>query len=391
MPLYKAEVYTSDGNMINIKEESISETEFIRGLLFNGYTVTSVKEEKIKTPFSIFRRKSSVKELSLEDQHLFCITMSSYLKGGLAITEVLRLLQKQTRNKNTKPIYTKLRESVEGGYSLAASMKMSGSFRNSLIGMVESGEKSASLPEILERAGELIENEVKLRRKLKSSLTYPVLMLIVGIGVTIFLLTFVVPKLTALVIDSGAKLPLITRMLIGISAVIKISLFPLIAGTALFIWLVRKGKIKIKTPFFKDIKENITFAMIFSQTGTLLKSGIPLVEALRLTIPLDSNPERLNTVQDYIKKGYRFSQGLEKEGSFPEEIISIVRVGESGRNLPDSLIRLGNNCWDIAQTSMQRYATLAEPAIILVMGFLVGFVVIAVLLPIFDLSTLAAG
>ena len=131
--------------------------------------------------------------------------------------------------------------------------------------------------------------------------------------------------------------------------------------------------------------------MIFSQTGTLLRSGMPLIQALKLTEPLDPVRGRLQVVQDHIKKGYRFSQGLEKEGSFPEEIVSVVRVSESGRDLPDGLIRLGSNCWDIAQSSMQKYAELAEPIIILVMGFLVGFVVIAVLLPIFDLSTLATG
>ena len=154
---------------------------------------------------------------------------------------------------------------------------------------------------------------------------------------------------------------------------------------------LRKSGRTISIPIFRDIKENIAFSMIFLQTGTLLKSGMPLVLALKLTEPLDPVKGRLRTVQEHIKKGYRFSQGLEKEGSFPEEIVSVVRVGESGRDLPDSLIRLGNNCWDIAQSSMQKYAELAEPIIILVMGFLVGFVVIAVLLPIFDLSTLATG
>ena len=140
---------------------------------------------------------------------------------------------------------------------------------------------------------------------------------------------------------------------------------------------------------FKDVRDNIAFAMIFSQTGTLIKAGIPLVQALKLTAPLDPVAGRLIVVAEHIRQGYRFSQGLEKEGSFPEEIVTVVRVGESGGSLPDSLNRLGTNCWDYAQSSMQRWATLAEPMIILVMGFLVGFVVIAVLLPIFDLSTLA--
>ena len=134
----------------------------------------------------------------------------------------------------------------------------------------------------------------------------------------------------------------------------------------------------------------MVFSLIFSQTGTLLKSGMPLVEALKLTEPLDTVKGRLTAVAEHIRQGYRFSQSLEKEGSFPEEIIAVIRVGESGGSLPDAAERLGRNCWEYAQNSMQKWAALAEPVIILVMGGLVGFVVIAVLLPIFDLSS-AAG
>ena len=389
MPLFKADVYTAEGLQKELKIEAANENELLRKLISEGLTVVSIKDESRKK-LNIFPwHKKSVKLIRLEDHHLFCITLSSYIRSGLSITEVLKLLQKQTRNKYLKPVYTELRESVESGRSLASSMHASGVFRESLIGMVESGEKSASLPDMLEKAAELIHNEIQLRRKLRSSLTYPLLMFLVGIAVVVFLLTFVVPKLTALVIDSGAELPFVTRLLILISNGVKMSIIPLIiALPVLFIILRKRGK-KITLPIFKDIKENIAFSMIFSQTGTLLKSGIPLVQALKLTEPVDPVKGRLQIVQDHIRKGYRFSQGLEKEGSFPEEIISVVRVSESGRNLPDGLIRLGSNCWDIAQASMQRYAVLAEPLIILVMGVIVGFVVIAVLLPIFDLSTLA--
>ena len=391
MPLFKADVYTADGRQKEIRKEAASENELIRELMSDGLTVVNIKEER-GGRFSLFsgRRKRSG-QISLEDQHLFCITLSSYIKSGLSITEVLRLLQRQTRNKSLKPVYTELRESVEGGRSLAASMRAAGVFRESLVGMVESGERSASLPDILEKAAELMQNEIRLRRKLRSSLTYPLLMFMVGMAVTIFLLTFVVPRLTALVIDSGAELPFVTRLLILISDAVRVGLIPFLAVLLIFFLFLRKSGRTISIPIFRDIKENIAFSMIFLQTGTLLKSGMPLVLALKLTEPLDPVKGRLRTVQEHIKKGYRFSQRLEKEGSFPEEIVSVVRVGESGRDLPDSLIRLGNNCWDIEQSSMQKYAELAEPIIILVMGFLVGFVVIAVLLPIFDLSTLATG
>lgn len=268
-------------------------------------------------------------------------------------------------------------------------MRVAGVFRESLVGMVESGERSASLPDILEKAAELIHNEIHLRRKLRSSLTYPLLMFIVGMAVAVFLLTFVVPRLTVLVIDSGAELPFVTRLLILISDAVRVGFIPFLAALLIVFIFLRKSGRSISIPIFREIKENIAFSMIFSQTGTLLRSGLPLILALKLTEPLDPVKGRLQTVQEHIKKGYRFSQGLEKEGSFPEEIVSVVRVSENGRDLSDGLIRLGSNCWDVAQSSMQKYAELAEPIIILVMGFLVGFVVIAVLLPIFDLSTLA--
>ncbi|HQA55419.1 MAG TPA: type II secretion system F family protein, partial [Synergistaceae bacterium] len=345
MPLFKADVYTADGRQKEIRKEAASENELIRELMSDGLTVVNIKEER-GGRFSLFsgRRKRSG-QISLEDQHLFCITLSSYIKSGLSITEVLRLLQRQTRNKSLKPVYTELRESVEGGRSLAASMRAAGVFRESLVGMVESGERSASLPDILEKAAELMQNEIRLRRKLRSSLTYPLLMFMVGMAVTIFLLTFVVPRLTALVIDSGAELPFVTRLLILISDAVRVGLIPFLAVLLIFFLFLRKSGRTISIPIFRDIKENIAFSMIFLQTGTLLKSGMPLVLALKLTEPLDPVKGRLRTVQEHIKKGYRFSQGLEKEGSFPEEIVSVVRVGESGRDLPDSLIRLGNNCW----------------------------------------------
>ena len=389
MPLFKADVYTADGRRKELRKEAVGENELLRELISDGLTVVSIKEERIGRLSLFSGRFKKSGQISLEDQHLFCITLSSYIKSGLSITEVLRLLQRQTRSKHLKPVYTELRESVEGGRSLAASMRVAGVFRESLVGMVESGERSASLPDILEKAAELMHNEIHLRRKLRSSLTYPLLMFIVGMGVAVFLLTFVVPRLTALVIDSGAELPFVTRLLILISDAVRVGFIPFLAALLIIFIFLRKSGRRITIPIFREIKENIAFSMIFSQTGTLLRSGLPLILALKLTEPLDPVKGRLQTVQEHIKKGYRFSQGLEKEGSFPEEIVSVVRVSESGRDLPDGLIRLGNNCWDIAQSSMQKYAELAEPIIILVMGLLVGFVVIAVLLPIFDLSTLA--
>jgi type II secretory pathway component PulF len=389
LPLFKAEIYTPDGEKKLLRREAAGENDLLRELLAEGLVVVGLKEEKTGTWSFIRRKDGKAKQCSLEDQYLFCVTLCSYMRSGLSITDVLKLLQKQTRSKNMKPVFTELRESVEAGRSLALSMQTSGVFKESLVGMVESGEKSASLPDVLEKAGEIIQNELRLRRKLKASLTYPLLMMFVGLGVVVFLMSFVVPRLTELVVDSGADLPFVTKLLIFISHAVRLGFMPFIAVAAAAFFYCRARNKKLSLPIFQDIRDNVAFSMIFSQVGTLVKAGIPLVKALKLTEPLDPVKGRLQKVADHIRKGYRFSQGLELEGSFPEEIITVVRVGESGGSLPDGLIRVGNNCWDYAQAAMQKWATLAEPVIILAMGFLVGFIVISVLLPIFDLSTLA--
>ena len=387
MPLYRVEAYTKAGESKIIRREAVSENDLLRALTSEGCTAVSVKEEKPRS-WRMAGRKAG-RRLTLEEQRLFCTTLSSFMRSGLSLTEVLKLLQKQTRGKNLKPIYTELRESVEGGRSLAASMEALGVFRPGLVGMVESGEKSASLAEILEKAGELLSNEISLRRKIQTALTYPLLMLLVGLGVVVFLLSFVVPRLTALVVESGAELPMITRALIFISHAVRVGIIPVLATAALGYLYIRHRGVKVTLPLFREARENLTFALIFSQIGTLLRAGIPLVQALKLTEPLDPVKGRLQSIASYIKEGYRFSQSLEREGSFPEEITTVIRVGESGGTLAETAERLGAGCWESAQTSMQKWATLAEPLIILVMGLLVGFVVVAVLLPIFDLSSLA--
>lgn len=387
MPLYRVEVYTKAGESKIIRREAVSENDLLRALTSEGCTAVFVKEEKPRS-WRMAGRKAG-RRLTLEEQRLFCTTLSSFMRSGLSLTEVLKLLQKQTRGKNLKPIYTELREAVEGGRSLAASMEALGVFRPGLVGMVESGEKSASLAEILEKAGELLSNEISLRRKIQTALTYPLLMLLVGLGVVVFLLSFVVPRLTALVVESGAELPMITRALIFISHAVRAGIIPVMATAALGYLYIRHRGVKVTFPLFREARENLTFALIFSQIGTLLRAGIPLVQALKLTEPLDPVKGRLQSIASYIKEGYRFSQSLEREGSFPEEITTVIRVGESGGTLAETAERLGAGCWESAQTSMQKWATLAEPLIILVMGLLVGFVVVAVLLPIFDLSSLA--
>jgi type II secretory pathway component PulF len=242
---------------------------------------------------------------------------------------------------------------------------------------------------VLERAAALLQGEITLRRKLQSALIYPVLMLGVGVFVVAFLVTYVVPQLTSIVVDAGGTLPMVTRMLLAISSSIKIGFIPV----ALILFLAyrrmkKRGK-SITAPFFKEIRNQLTASLIFAQLATLLKTGVPLVQALEMSAPMDSQEGRMAFLAEEVRKGYRFSQSLERQGTFSEDIVAIVRIGEVGGNLPDCLDRIAANSWEFAQNSMQKWSSLAEPLLIIVMGVVVGFVVLAVLLPIFNLTDIA--
>lgn len=383
MPQFKVRAYDINGDLKSLRREAATEDELVRSLGLEGYVPVSIEIEKEK------QGKKSAKPLKLEDQHMFCSMLSAFLLSGLSLTEVLRLLQRQTRDKRLQPIFSELRESVEGGRSLAQSMRTQGVFMDFLVGMVESGERSSSLPDILERASALLQSQISLRRKIQSALTYPVLMLVVGAFVVAFLIAYVVPQLTGIVIDSGQTLPLATRVLLFMSDAIKHGGIPVVILFLLtYLYMKRKGK-RISLPLFKNIRDLLTVSMVFSQVSTLIKSGVPLVQALEMSSPMDPQKGRIEFLAEEVRKGYRFSQSLERQGSFSEDVVAIVRIGEVGGNLPECMDRIASNSWEFAQTSMQKWSSLAEPIIIMVLGVVVGFVVMAVLLPIFSLSDLA--
>ncbi len=140
MPIFKVRAYDSNGDLKSFRKEAATEDELLRALGFEGYVPISLQLEKSKDG------KKEIKSLKLEDQHLFCSMLSAFLLSGLSLTEVLRLLQRQTKDKRLQPVFSELRESVESGRSLAQSMKSQGVFQDFLVGMVESGERSSSLP-----------------------------------------------------------------------------------------------------------------------------------------------------------------------------------------------------------------------------------------------------
>lgn len=382
MSRYSYKAYDSQSKVHKGFVEAASAASAIDQLENKGLVVVDVLET---------RREKKIgrmgKSLKLEDQADFCRNVSSYLKSGLHLADSLRVLSRQSQGRRTGEIYSRLLEEVEGGKSFASAITGIGLFRESVTGVIESGEKSGNLIRVLDQLAEQLRVEVTLHRKVRSALTYPLVMSLIGIGVVVFLLTYVVPRLSSLFEDLGKSLPIPTKILIFISSWVKVLFVPGVIVFLILLYIYRK-KGRKGLPFFRRIREKITMALVCSHVSTLLDSGIPLVQALKMSSTMDPVPERWLRVAEHVKGGYRFDRAMEKEGSFPDDMVYIIRVGEMGGDLPGSLRRISENYWEISRNNMERLTNLIEPLMVLFLGLIVGFVVISILLPIFDLSSL---
>ena len=329
------------------------------------------------------------KVFGLAYHSLFCKGLSSYLNRGVPLAEALRFLSRHSNDRRVSAACLHLHESVQGGKRLSAALEETGLFRDDLVRIVDLGERTSALSGVLDQVARQYAMEDKQRRKIRSALTYPVAMSIIGIGVVVFLLTYVVPKLTELFSEMGQQLPLPTRILLAITAFLRSWGLPLLLVLLLVILYIRRRKKKFTLPFFRRVRESITLSLVMSHLSTLLSAGIPLVQALNMASAMDSNAQRWLEAARLVKEGFRFDRALEKQGAFSEEVIYILRIGEMGGDLPGAIKQVSDMKWEEALESMERLSTLAEPVLVLFLGFSVGFVVLAILLPIFELSSLA--
>jgi type II secretory pathway component PulF len=379
VPHFNYSGYDAKGKLTKGNVEASSSAQAVERLTERGIVVVDIAQTEAKSA------RQRVKLMPLDSHILFCRSLASYLRSGLPLADALKILGKQSRDKRVTAAFNSVLAAVEGGKKFHAALAESGAFRETLWRVVESGEQSGTLIAVLEQAAEQFRMEDTLRRKIRGAMTYPIVMVVVGVGVVGFLLSYVVPKIAVLFTDMGRVLPLPTRILIAMANFV--NTFALPASIVLLAaWLIMRyrGR-KLHLPFMRGLRERLTVSLVMTHLATLLKSGIPLVQGLRMASSMDANPKRWLEIADLVKAGHRFDKALEKTG-FPEEVVYVVRVGEMGGDLIDALSNVGRNNWEIAQSQMERIATLIEPAMVLTLGLSVGFIVLAILMPIFDLS-----
>ena len=330
---------------------------------------------------------------------VFCRQFSTMVDAGVSLVRCLDVLSRQTKDPKLKKILLDLGERVESGESLSNSMKRHPrTFDNLFIGLIRAGEIGGVLEESLQRLAAFLEADVALRRKVKSAMTYPVLVMIAAIGIVIFLVVWVVPQFAALFKDIGLKdedFPAATKFLIDLSANFQKNWHIMII-TVVTVWIAWKlftstrfgrraaDRMKLLIPVFGPLHHKVCMARFSRTMGTLLTSGVPILQAMETVSGVVGNSVMADAVLDArakIREGERIGEPLEDSRLFPPMVVHMIGVGEESGSLDFMLQKIADFYEAEVEATLASLTAALEPILIVFLGFVVGFIVIAMMMP----------
>jgi len=369
-----------------------------------GYFPIFIEQEDIeqlalrKNPLLYFRK------VSIRDLSIFTRQLSDLLEAGLPLTRALTVLEKQTSNRFLRSIITDLRDSVQDGNTLSASLKRHPRVFSSLyVSMVKSGETGGSLENVLLRLAEFQESQEELTTTVQRAMAYPALMAIVGIMTIFVLITFVIPKIVVMFQDLNQTLPLPTEILLKISYFIRDFWWILLVICFLiyfaFIRITKShegklviDKLKLAFPIAGQLTLRAEIARFARTLSTLLNNGVPILEALTVVINIMGNEslkEDARMAQREVREGANLAKGLGKGSYFPVFATNMIAIGEESGALEKALLKVAISYEREVDQTVKVMTSLLEPVMILTIGLVIGFIVIAMLLPIFEISFIA--
>ena len=335
-------------------------------------------------------------KLKVKDLVVFCNQFHALLTAGVTIIKALDVIYQQTESKKVKAVVLKVYEAVQKGDMLSEAMrKQEQAFPEILINMIESGEASGKIDLVLERMTEHFDKERKLRTKIITAITYPIILSVVAIAVIILLLGFVLPTFIGMFVSQGVELPLPTRILLGISSGLTSYWYIILGATLAVVYGVKsyiktdKGRLKwdqtkLKIPIVKTTTIKIISARFTRTLSTLLSSGIPLLSCMEITAKILGNKvvsDGLLAAREDMSKGATISQAIRKIGVFPAMVYSMISIGEESGTLETILERTSGYYDEEVDVAIQRMLSIFEPALIVIMAVIVCFIVLSIMLP----------
>ena len=400
---YTYKVRDRDGRLLQGQLEADNSDLVASKLRSMGYIPVAIDRQgggamkkDVKVPG--FGNKVSQKEISV-----FCRQFATMINAGLSLIRALHILGEQTDSKLLKEIVTEVRLDVEKGSSLSQALgRHPKAFNRLFVAMVKAGEVGGVLDSVLMQLASIIEKQVELKRKIKSAMTYPVAVLALVLLIVTAMLIFIVPTFEGLYADLGGTLPLPTRLLLAVSGVVTkfapiIVVVEVVAVVAFRKWIASEGgrakwdAFKLKVPVFGKLVHKTAITRFSRTFAVLLRSGVPILEALEITSETVNNTvvaAAVKDVQTAVKQGESVAGPLSRHPIFPPMVVQMLAVGEETGNVDEMLEKVADFYDAEIEAIVDALTSLLEPLLIVVMGGAVGGMVVALYMPMFQIINL---
>jgi len=392
--------------------EAENEQMLVRRLREKGFWVQKVTEERgapaaqAGAPpqagaFAIFGRVSG------RDLAVFCRQFATMMNAGVSLVRCLAVLEEQTSSFRLRQIIRELQTSVEAGETLSRSLtKFPNVFSNLFVGLVRAGEVGGVLDETLNRLAMFLEEDQRLKRKVRSAMTYPVLVMFFATAIVLGLVTFIIPRFIELFQELEIKeLPGPTQVLVDFSNFAKTRWYVLILGIVLLYVAVgryirtRTGKrqwdwVRLRIPVFGKLNHKVAIARFSRTLGTLMVSGVPILQALETVAGAVDNEimsDAIMSARAAIREGERIGDPLAKSGLFPPMVVQMIAIGEETGSLDAMLNKVADFYESEVEATLQSLTAALEPVMIVMLGGIVGFIVISMFLPLIAVINNLAG
>jgi type IV pilus assembly protein PilC len=393
----------TSGKIVSGIQDALNEDNAVTSLMSRGLMVLSLQQKAAAN-----RKRNTVWTVKETDLVLFTRQLSTMVEAGISLVQALTALYEQCdpkRQKNLRHVISDVTARVQGGETFNESIsKHPRVFNRLYVSMVKAGEHGGLLAEILDRLAGFLESTARLRKKIKSAMTYPVIVIVIAFAITTFLLVRVVPIFGEIFKDFGAKLPAPTQFLMDVSDFIRARWYFMVLGIGGTFFGIRaflrtnrgrqlSDKWKLKMPVFGPLVHKICMSRFARTFAQLIRSGVPILEVLDIVGGTSGNhvvEESIKTVSADVETGNNLSVALSKEKIFPPMLLRMVAAGEQTGKI-DTMLEKMADFWDEEiEAMLDALTSLIEPLLIVFLGVIVGGIVIAMFLPIFKLNEIVS-
>jgi len=410
MANFKYTAKDSKGKKVSGSIAGTNEGDATGKLRNKGLVVLSIKEEGAKVAKSggggLFAKKAPKARVKLQDMVLFTRQLATMVSAGIPLLEALEILAEQTEDPGFKILLDQVVADVRSGTDLSDAFgRHPKVFPKIYVNMVKAGEASGQLDDILDRLAEYQEATAKLQREIKSAMTYPVISLTMVIGITVFLMVFIIPKFTGMFKQMGVELPLPTVILIWVSDTMRAyfwqcGLIFAVVAVSLFYYSktdmgrYQKDWLMLRLPVFGDLFQKVGISRFARTFSTLIQSGVPILGALEIVANTAGNQiveDAVNQARESVRQGEQLAKPLMTSNVFPPMVTRMIEIGERAGALETLLEKISEFYDAEVEATVAALTSLIEPLMIGMMGLLVGGIVLAIFLPIFKMQGALAG